>query len=65
MSDNVKKIEDLQDTNFDAKIQGDFKVVCKEKNCEMYKCTYQIEQGELELRHIFSDFSNIVDLRRR
>ena len=27
MSDNVKKIEDLQDTNFDAKIQGDFKVV--------------------------------------
>ena len=38
-----------------------FKMVFKEKNCEMYKCTYQIKQGELELRHIFSNFANIVE----
>ena len=61
MSDNVKKIENLQNKNSDARIRGNFKMIRKEKNCEMYQCVYQIEQGELELRHIFSDFSNIVD----
>lgn len=61
MSDNVKKIEDLQSINLDARIQGNFTRVYKGKNCEMYQCFYQIEKGGLELRHIFSDFSNIVD----
>ncbi len=53
MSGNVKEIENLQAVNLDAQIQGDFEMVCRGKNCEMYKCAYQIEQGELELRHIF------------
>lgn len=61
MSDNVKDIKNLQDINLGTQIQDNFEMLCKEKNCEMYKCTYQIQQGELELRHIFSDFSSIVD----
>lgn len=61
MSDNVKKIENLQDLNADVQGQGNFEMVCKQKNCEMYKCIYQIESGELELRHIFSKLSSVVD----
>lgn len=60
MSDNIKKIKNLQDLNLDVQVEGNFEIACREKNCEMYKCTYQIESGKLELRHIFSDFSSII-----
>lgn len=61
MSDNVKEIENLQDLYLNAQVQSNFEMVCKKNNCEMYKCTYQIETGGLELRHVFTNFSTIVD----
>lgn len=61
ISGNALKIEKIQNANDNAYMHGSFELVNKVKKHEMYKCTYYIESGELELRHIFSDFSNVVD----
>lgn len=61
ISDNALEIEKIQNAETNAYMYGSFELVNKVKKHEMYKCTYYIESGELELRHIFSDFSNVVD----
>lgn len=40
---------------------GSFKLVNKVKKHEMHKCTYYIESGELELRHIFPIFRMLLN----
>lgn len=60
LSMNAQKIENIQNASADSYMHGIFDMVLREKCHEMYKCTYQIESGELELRHIFSDFSGVI-----
>lgn len=61
ISDNALKIEKKQNAEVNEHMHGSFELVNKVKKHEMYKCTYYIESGEVELRHIFSDFSNVVE----
>lgn len=42
-------------------MHGKFTAISKAKDSEVYKCIYHIESGQLELRHIFPDFSDIVN----
>lgn len=58
--DNVQKIVNIQNANEDSCMHGNFMLVKKEGITENYSCTYQIQSGELELRHIFSDFSSVM-----
>lgn len=61
IASNAKKIENIQNSNADINMQGNFNLLNKNKKQEMYRCIYHISSGELELRHIFSDFSDIVN----
>ena len=60
ISQNAAEIESIQNSNADVNMHGSFKLVCKKRNHEMYRCVYRIKTGELELRHIFSDFADVV-----
>lgn len=60
VSANARLIEEIQNTELDQYMHGDFQLVKSEGVTESYKCMYQIQSGEVELRHIFSDYSSIV-----
>lgn len=60
ISKNTKEIENIQNSSIDVHMHGIFDMVNQGKSHEIYKCVYQLESGELELRHIFSDFSEIL-----
>ncbi|MBD5466244.1 MAG: hypothetical protein HDR22_10625 [Lachnospiraceae bacterium] len=57
---NARGIESIQNKDSNVHMHGDFEFAGKKGINESYQCTYQIKSGELELRHIFSDYSNIV-----
>lgn len=59
ISDNVRKIENIQNLNSNVHMHGSLEVIDQSKN--IYNCIYKIECGELEIRHIFSDFSQIIE----
>lgn len=61
IASNAKKIENIQNSNADINMQGHFDLVSKNRKQEMHRCIYHISSGELELRHIFSDFSDIIN----
>lgn len=60
VSANAKLIEEIQNAELDQYMHGDFQLVESEGVTESYKCMYQIPSGEVELRHIFSDYSSIM-----
>lgn len=60
ISQNTKKIEDIQNASTDSLLHGDIKIIGTSGVSEHYKCTYKIASGELELRHIFADFSSVI-----
>lgn len=60
VSANAQAIEKIQNVDSDEKMHGDFELVTEGGITKSYKCLYQIQSGELELRHIFSDYSSII-----
>lgn len=57
---NTKKIENIQNTSTDPLLHGDISMIGTSGVSEHYKCTYKIASGELELRHVFADFSSVI-----
>lgn len=60
MSANAKLIEKIQNKDLDKHMHGNFEFIESIGVVESYKCIYKIQSGEVELRHIFSDYSSIV-----
>ena len=60
ISANVQVIEGIQNSDLDQNMHGDFELVNSNNLTESYKCMYQVQSGELELRHIFSDYSSVM-----
>lgn len=60
VSANARLIEEIQNAESDYHMHGDFQLVESKGVTESYKCMYQIHSGEVELRHIFSDYSSIM-----
>ncbi len=60
MSANAKLIEGIQNADLNQHVHGNLRLVKSEGVTESYKCMYQIQSGELELRHIFSDYSSVM-----
>lgn len=60
VSVNAKLIEEIQNAELDQHMHGDFQLVESEGVTESYKCMYRLQSGKVELRHIFSDYSGIM-----
>lgn len=60
VSANAKVIEEIQNVDSNEHMHGTFEIVSGGRVTENYKCLYQIQSGEVELRHIFSDYSSVV-----
>lgn len=60
ISANARLIEEIQNADPNERMHGDFELVKSAGITESYKCMYQIRSGEVELRHIFSDYSSIM-----
>ena len=60
VSANVRLIEKIQNAELDQHMHGGFQLIKRDNMTESYKCIYQIKAGEVELRHIFSDYSSII-----
>ena len=60
VSANARLIEKIQNSDSNQHMHGNFQLVGKEGATESYKCIYQIQSGQIELRHIFSDYSSII-----
>lgn len=60
MAANVQLIEKFQNEDLDEHMHGDFEFIESNDVTESYKCIYQIQSGEVELRHIFADYSSIM-----
>lgn len=60
ISQNTKRIESIQNTSTDLLLHGNINIIGTSGVSEHYKCTYKIASGELELRHVFSDFSSVI-----
>ena len=61
ISANAQLIESIQNSDLDQNMHGNFELVNSDNLTESYKCMYRIQSGELELRHIFSDYSSIME----
>lgn len=61
MSANVQLIEGIQNADLDQHMHGDFELIEEDGATKSYKCMYHIQSGELELRHIFSDYSSVIE----
>lgn len=61
ISENAHKIEELQNTSAEPNMHGKFEVLDIRTSQEIYSCDYQLQEGALELRHIFVDFSGVVE----
>ena len=57
--DNVKKIENIQNSGDNFNMYGEFLTINEENN--IYDCIYKTDNGDLEIRHIFADFSRIME----
>lgn len=60
ISANTRLIEGIQNTDLNQHMHGNFEFLESEGVTESYRCMYQIQSGELELCHIFSDFSDVI-----
>lgn len=57
---NTKLIEQIQNLDLNKQIHGNFEFIDSDDVTYNYKCMYQIQSEEIELRHIFSDYSSIM-----
>lgn len=64
ISANTKLIEKIQNTEKIQHMHGCFEFIEKKGIAENYKCMYQIQSGEVELHHIFSDYSSIIETNK-
>lgn len=60
ISKNVQKIENLQNMKAEPNMHGKFVALDIRTSQEIYSCDYQLQGNALELRHIFVDFSGVV-----
>lgn len=60
ISANAQIIEEIQNSDMNQNMHGNLELVNSNNLTESYKCLYQIQSGELELRHIFSDYSSVM-----
>lgn len=60
ISKNTQEIECLQNTSAEPSMHGKFAALDISASREIYRCVYHIQGGELELRHVFVDFSGVV-----
>ena len=60
ISSNTKLIEEIQNADLNHQMHGNFEFIDSKGVTESYKCIYQIQHGEVELRHIFLDYSSII-----
>ncbi|MBO5070678.1 MAG: hypothetical protein J6C37_10005 [Roseburia sp.] len=58
---NARLIEGIQNADSDIHMHGDFELVKRVGVTQSYKCMYQIQSGAVELCHIFSDYSSIME----
>ena len=61
ISSNTKSIEEIQNTELSQQMHGNFEFIKNEGVSEIYKCMYQLPSGDVELHHIFSDYSSIME----
>lgn len=61
ISANAQLIEGVQNSDLNKNMHGKFQLINSDKLTESYQCMYQIQSGELELRHIFSDYSSVIE----
>lgn len=57
---NAQEIECLQNTSAELSMHGKFEALEIRTSQEVYSCAYHLQGGELELRHVFVDFSGVV-----
>lgn len=57
---NVQLIEEIQNADSNEYMHGKFEPVESNSVVKVYKCMHQIQSGEMELCHIFPDFSSIM-----
>lgn len=60
VASNTKLIEEIQNADSNEHMRGKFELLSSGRWAQNYKCLYRIESGEVELRHIFSDYSSII-----
>lgn len=60
IAQNAQEIESLQNESARPSMHGNFAALDIRASQETYRCIYQIQDGELELRHTFVDFSGVV-----
>lgn len=60
VSANVRLIEGIQNSDLNQHMHGNFQLISSNSVTENYRCMYQIQSGELELSHIFSDYSSVM-----
>lgn len=61
ITQNVNLIQDIQNKHSNEHLHGEFCFVDKKNTSQRYKSVYNIQSEKLELWHIFSDFSDIVE----
>ena len=61
ISNNATLIEGIQNADHNHYMHGSFDLTVKGSKSEVYKCCYQLGDRDLELRHIFVDYSSIVE----
>lgn len=57
---NTQKIEEVYNSDLDKNMHSDFQLVDSNNLTESYKCMYQLQSDELELRHIWGLFKCYV-----
>lgn len=62
MSANAQLIEGIQNSDPDERMHGKFEHIGGGVVTESYKCIYRIQEKKVELRHIFTDYSGVIDL---
>lgn len=60
ISSNVKTIEEIQNADLNQQMHGNWEFIKSEGVTKSYKCMYQVHSGEVELRHIFLDYSSVI-----
>lgn len=60
ISANTRLIEGIQNADLEQHMHSNFELIESGGVTESYRCIYQIQSGELELRHIFSDYSSVM-----
>lgn len=61
IAQNADKIDAIQQKNSECHTKGKLRLVGSTDNTYSYECYYDVRSDQLELRHIFADYSKIVN----